>query len=268
MQFESVMLVWFSPTGTTRKVLRAIAGGLVGEQECSVTEVDWTLPEGRQTPLEVPADTLLVLGMPVYMGRVPEAAAGWMNSMRLAGGPVVCVAVYGNRDYDDALQEMWHSATACGGVPVAAAAFVAEHSFSSTDMPVAHGRPDEDDLQQAAEFGRRVRERVQAIASAQDVVLKVPGEFPSQRSTAVRSVDFIAVDDACVQCGQCAEVCPVGAIDINNSAEIDIEACITCCACIKQCPTEARSVKPGPIMEARKRLHTLFSDPKQPELFV
>ena len=46
-------------------------------------------------------------------------------------------------------------------------------------------------------------------------------------------VDFIAVRDECSQCGICAEECPVGAVDAENSRLIDTENCVTCCAFIK-----------------------------------
>ena len=38
---------------------------------------------------------------------------------------------------------------------MAAGAFIGEHSFSRKGMPIAEGRPDESDLKQATEFGKK-----------------------------------------------------------------------------------------------------------------
>ncbi len=81
-------------------------------------------------------------------------------------------------------------------------------------------------------------------------------------------LDFIAVSDACIQCGICAEGCPVGAIDPGDSTRVDTTTCITCCACIKNCPQHARTMKPGPVKDASMRLHTLYGERKEPEYFL
>jgi hypothetical protein len=47
-----------------------------------------------------------------------------------------------------------------GFIIPAAGNFVAQHSFVCAGFPIAEGRPDQDDLRQAAEFGRRVAGRI------------------------------------------------------------------------------------------------------------
>ena len=77
------------------------------------------------------------------------------------------------------------------------------------------------------------------------------------------------MDDQCTQCGVCAEVCPTGAVDPQDSSKIDQEKCITCCACIKSCPQNARTIKASPVKDAQTRLNNLFKEPKSPGiLFV
>lgn len=266
MELQSAKLVYFSPTGTTKRVVQGIAQGLAAE---TVEHIDITTPVGRSRQLRVLERELLVVAVPVYMGRVPALILDWLNGMQVLNAPTVCVAVYGNRVYDDALLELKHIVSGCGGIPVAGAAFVGEHSFSSSDMPVAHGRPDVADMAYAVEFGQKLREKLQSLSAiGPDTDVEIPGEHPYRGSNVLWSVDFMAVSDACVQCGECADVCPAGAISADGIAAVDTEACITCCACIKHCPQQARSVKDSPVMEARKRLNSLFSEPKQVEMFL
>jgi ferredoxin len=266
MNIRSVKLAFFSPTGTTRSVLQGIARGI---DHPHVELVDITQPRARERPFQASEEDLLIVGVPVYMGRVPSLLSGWLHSVEARGTPVVCVVVYGNRVFDDALLELKDLLTARGCIPIAGAAFIGEHAFSSSEIPVAEHRPDISDLNQAAYFGRRVREKLGSIASLdREAELHVPGIVPYRGITELWDVDFIEVDDACIQCGICAESCPMGAIDPGCSRQIDIVKCITCCACIKSCPQGARKKKAGPVLEAAKRLNRLYTMRKEPEFFL
>lgn len=266
MKLRGLKLVSFSPTGTTRAVVKAIASGIGVSR---MDEVDITPPAARKKSLVLNAEEACIIGVPVYMGRVPDILTPWLQSITGGGAPTVCVVVYGNRAYEDALLELKNFVTQCGCLSVGAAAFIGEHSFASAQAPVALGRPEQGDLHLAADFGRRVGEKIQTAATCSDFAdFTVPGTYPYRGSTTLWDVDFIAVDAGCVQCGVCAKICPVGAIASDNSAVIDTVKCITCCACIKRCPQKARSMKPGPVVDASNRLQSLYSEPKQPECYL
>lgn len=40
----------------------------------------------------------------------------------------------------------------------------------------------------------------------------------------------------CVACGACADVCPEGALTIEDIAVVDAGKCVDCGACIDECP--------------------------------
>lgn len=274
MNIESVKLVYFSPTETTKAVVCAIAQGI---NHGSVEETDITRPAARIRPLETSEKELLIVGVPVYMGRVPTLVREWLHALQARNTPAVCVVVYGNRAYEDALLELNDILTERGCLPIAGAAFIGKHSFSQEELPTARDRPDAGDLHHAESFGRKIQEKLTTIPLIDRISpLKIPGCHPYRqepchpyrKGTVFWNVDFIAVGDACTQCGACAAVCPVGAIDPENSRTIDTEHCITCCACIKHCPNHARSIKPGLVRDASVRVSTFFKERKEPECFL
>jgi predicted Fe-Mo cluster-binding NifX family protein/ferredoxin len=59
-------------------------------------------------------------------------------------------------------------------------------------------------------------------------------EFESGRK-AVAVVD----SGKCAGCGICADVCPAGAIEVNERAVVNVKACTGCAVCVSECPNEA-----------------------------
>lgn len=45
----------------------------------------------------------------------------------------------------------------------------------------------------------------------------------------------------CVACGACTDVCPQGAITVDDVAVIDADKCVDCGACVDECPAGAIS---------------------------
>lgn len=258
--------MFFSPTGTTKETAIKIAQGINHNQ----TEfIDITNPDNRKSGLELLPDEVLIMAVPVYMGRVPDLLSGWLRSLKAPGTPAIAVVVYGNRTYGDALLELKDILTSCGCRVFAGGAFVGEHSFSIAEYPCSPGRPDASDLHTAESFGSQVAGYLKVIKDIPpDLNLDLPGSYPYGGVTRLWDVDFISVSSDCDQCGKCADICPVAAIDNKNSRHIDIVECITCCACIKKCPRNARSMKPGLVKDAVIRINSLYNTPKEPELYT
>ena len=91
--FESAALLYFSPTHTTQKILRAIATGMHLNQ---TREVNLTSPAARSGPLHDITADLLLLGMPVYEERIPSIILPLLKKLKGRGQPALVVAVYGN----------------------------------------------------------------------------------------------------------------------------------------------------------------------------
>lgn len=146
---------------------------------------------------------------------------------------------------------------------------IGEHSFSTSETPIAENRPDASDLAHAELLGRKIDEKIQFALSSNHISdINVSGNYPYGGITELWSVDFMAIDQGCVQCGICAENCPVGAISVEDVRIIDTERCITCCACIKTCSQKARTIKAGLVKDASIRLNKLYKERKEPIFFL
>lgn len=258
--YTTTHLVFFSPTHTSAKVARAVGEGIgMGRR----IETDLTLDENT-SPILI-SDALTVIAVPVYGGRVAPVALQRLKRLKGHNAPVILLSVYGNRDYEDALVELRDTAVELGFTPLSAGAFIGEHSYSRPDMPVAAGRPDADDLQKAAQFGRESLKKLQeSIFPLQPFFIK--GNFPYKPLPAGNNATPVC-NDLCFACGNCIEVCPTHAIHLSeDGSRIETIAgrCIRCCACVKECPNGARIFN-SPFTAI---LHEKFSARREPETFL
>ena len=272
-KIKTVTALFFSPTYTTKKCVVAIAKGVAGGLAAEYRECNITTPlQRRQTP-EYGAGDLVVFGVPVYIGRVPNLFRDYFASIKGNGAVGVPVVVYGNRAYDDALIELRDIMQGNGFQCMAAGAFIGEHSFSYT---LGGGRPDTSDLQKATAFGEEIAMRL--LAGAEPLrQLQVPGNpypytFFDARSGKGKSIDLRKVKpetdpEKCTNCGYCAMLCPMGAIDPDNCSEIPGK-CIRCCACVKLCRPKAKYFADETYLEHKAILEEKFTEPRrEPEIF-
>ena len=231
--------------------------------------IDLTLPAAEKIQ-PVQTGELVMFGVPVYEGRVSKTAAARIAQFRGSNTPCVAVVLYGNRDYEDALIELTDIALDQGFAPIAAGAFVGEHSFANEQRPMANGRPDDLDLEAARQFGSRIRAKMEELDS-RDALITPPGNRPyvehDRRGMERKAASTIARD--CTLCGECQALCPVGAIAIEeDQVKTDNLACILCNACVKNCPAGARLVDDPKIDKLLTWVFTHFQDRREPETFV
>ena len=257
---EKTRLIYFSPTGTSRKVLEHIALGM-GRTDYSVLDITGEAVRTQAAP-EL-ADELVLVAAPVYSGRIAPTAAAYFKKLKAKNVPAVLVVLYGNRDFDDALVELEDICTDCGMCPVAGGAFIGEHSFFHGDKVIAPGRPDADDLALAQKWGEKL---AAMVADGAEKAPKFPGNRPYKEGKGAAPISAIAVSDACTDCGACMAVCPVNGVDPETHASV-ANVCIMCCACLRACPENARSIAPGPFMDATQWLMDNCSHRREPEFF-
>lgn len=272
-QITQVTALFFSPTYTTRKVVVQIARQIATQLDIPFSERNITTPLQRTETTCFQAGELVVFGVPVYIGRVPNLQREYIASIKGNGAIGVPVVVYGNRAYDDALIELRDIMQGNGFRNIAGAAFIGEHSFSYT---LGGGRPDAQDLQIADEFASSITNKIKEGSPLPDN-LAVPGnpypyKFYNAKSSDSKSIDIRKVKpetdpEKCTSCGLCAMLCPMGAIDPTNCALVP-GICIKCGACVKKCRPKAKYFTDPTYLEHKKILEDNFTDPrKEPELF-
>ncbi len=251
-------LIFFSPTKGSSKVAHAVSEGLNIK---STKETDLTYMSGSFS-LEI-SNTLVVIAVPVYGGRVAPMALKRLQNIKAVNCPTVLIAVYGNRAYEDTLVELYDETLQLGFTPIAAATFIAEHSFSVPDRPIAKGRPNSADLEKAKQFGKDVLLKLQS--DNPNGPLSIPGNRPYRELNPSAPITPLS-GEGCTVCESCLLACPTGAVYINSAgvSETNAERCIKCCACVRACPTGERSFHtPFTVF-----LHTSCQIDREPELFL
>lgn len=274
MKLEKIWAVYFSGTGTTRRTVERIAGGIASRLNLPAESVDFSRPAVRQETLRFGERDLVVFGTPVYAGRVPNVLLPFLRERVVGGGALaVPVVLFGNRNYDDALIELRNILAADGMHPIAAGAFVGEHSFSRV---LGADRPNAEDEALMDEFAARVAELAAGLDAAPVKSVAVRGQEPlrpyyTPRDRAGKPINILKVKpktdlSRCGGCGLCADLCPMGSIDPADVSAVR-GICIKCCACVKGCPTGAKFFDDAGYLYHQHELEAQYARPAENEVF-
>ena len=282
--------MYFSGTGTTEKVVTAIAKALqenLGEPFAKAPDINFTPPQARQQEYAFTADDIVVFGVPVIAGRVPNVLLKFLDTLRGGGAMAIPVVLYGNRDFDDALIELRNILQDKGFHTIAAAAFIGEHSFSRV---LAAGRPDDTDMTIAEEFAAEAAGKIRMLigsaggkAELLQKLLSMQGPIPVDGQEPLREyykprdrkgthINILKVKpkldpDKCTGCGLCAEICPMGSIKKEEPGVVS-GICIKCCGCEKKCPEGALYFDDPGYLYHKEELEQGYSERKEPKLFI
>jgi Pyruvate/2-oxoacid:ferredoxin oxidoreductase delta subunit len=246
---ERIGILSFSPTHTTKKICLAVAAGM-GAKDPKI--MDMTSPDFREQIASDPDTVMadidhLIVGAPVYFGKLPAQAADGIKSIRGNGKRATAIVVYGNRDYGMALYQMVERLLKNDFAVVATGAFIGQHSYSDIG-PVAMGRPDRSDLEKACALGMK------SSSVSKSLLLE---DIPMQSDFFSRSDKYMPlkpafISELCIQCGICAECCPMGILSPDTGSYLSKAAedrCIGCMACVFSCTQKARIAKAKVVMK-------------------
>lgn len=248
---------------------------LIDLNEFEYKTIDFTPLSERSSndEIRISCDELFILGIPVYAGRVPNVLLPYLKRYKGDRTKAVIVTVYGNRHYDDALMELSQLLVSNGFDVIAGCAFIGEHAFSNV---LAAGRPDTDDRQACKRFAYKIAKKLTQMNSHRVDDFIMPGKWPLRPYYRPVDDDGVAFDfkrivpitmETCIECGLCAEFCPVQSISFVDNRTIT-GICIKCCACVKNCPVGAKHFDDPNFLKHKKELEVDFFSRRSPECFL
>lgn len=257
MQCKQLTRVFFSPNGTTQEVVEAVAQGF--SLEAKTRDL---LRNPLREEQSYAQEELVIVGMPVYAGRIPSLCREQLAHLKGNGTPAIALAVYGNRDYDDALLELADLLEKNGLSVIGAGAFIAQHSIFPK---VGAGRPDGEDRKAMAGFAAQCAEKLarMELGKGKRPVIKGNPDYKKPGAVPLKP----SADKSCTRCGACTALCPTQSIPKDAPMKTQKDTCISCGACIHVCPVKARAFRGLMYTVAEKEFNKKNAAYRKPEVF-
>lgn len=270
---KNVKAVFFSPTGNTKQVVEQLAISLSQKLAVPLVKDDFTLPDAHSDARSYTMEDLVIFGVPTYAGRIPNKVLPFVQNL-FHGERTCAVAVvtFGNRSFDNSLSELDAELKKNNFSVLGAGAVVCHHAFAEVGV----GRPNVADNEQLEAFAGAVFKKLQTVSlPAPDLTIKrneALAAYYVPLGLDGKPVNFLkakpVTDKAlCDNCGVCAAVCPMAAIDKNDVSLVP-GLCIKCQACITHCHTKAKSFDDPLFISHRTMLEKNYSRPAVSEFFV
>lgn len=258
MEYKTVHNIYFSPSGTTKKITGKITEDFKGEKKT------YDLLEKKVlNNLKFSSNDIVIVGMPVFGGRIPKICSEMLKKIHGSKTFAIAVVSYGNRDYEDALLELQELLEEEGFIVIGAGAFISRHSIFNK---IAYNRPDINDIIEIQKFSNDCINKLEMIRNNYDQKLKIKGNHPYKTYSVIPLIP--TGDSKCNECGICIEVCPVNAIESKNPRKTNEEECISCTACIKICPQKARYFSGEKYKISENIIEKKCLERKEPEIYI
>ena len=171
---RKVIGIYYSPAGGTKVMTEALAGKIGAIlDDCSPLDVSVECHDRLREEsggITFNDETVAVIGMPVYVGKIPLPAAAAMRNIAGNGAMTLAVVSYGGRKYGNALFELKRLIEECGFKAVGAGAFMisymARRGSSTGTAPVI-------DREALLEFSKASSEKIKRLAGCEIEELRI-----------------------------------------------------------------------------------------------
>ena len=260
MKTAELKLIYFSPTGTTRKVIMEAARYI----DLKSVSYDLTVHKEKKPFLQFDENDFVLFGIPVYSGRVPQTFLSYFEHLQGKNTPAALIATYGCRAYEDALLELKTEVEQRGFHVIGAAAFPTEHSIVRS---IGLGRPNKADIKTIDEFAVALNRRLKKEDNLDSISIQVPGNTPYRKYSKTPLVPKADVS-LCTECKACVKICPTGAISAADPKKTESKKCIACQRCVRTCKQKARYASSLKLKLAARKLNKVCQNDKTADLFL
>lgn len=231
------MILYFTGTGNSRYIAERIAVAL-GDELLSMND---RIKAGAHSPVET--DERLVIVTPTYAWRIPRIVWDWLTETDFPCGAqtwfvMTCGSEIGNAaKYNRVLcqeKQLTYMGTAQIVMPENYIAMFNAPQAEEARQIVARAEPDIDRVISAIRAGQ---EFTPPRNNLYDRFMSGPVN-PIFYSFFVKANAFTA-GSTCTGCGQCARLCPMNNITVQNGKPVWGGNCTHCMACICRCGAEA-----------------------------
>lgn len=239
-----VLIICFSQTGNTLKAAREIETGIKeAGNHCEIVGL-----KGIDPGLFSRYD-LIGLGCPVFYYREPFNVSDFIEALPDQNGRQWFIFCSHGSVLGLTLHSMTEKLRARGAKVIGS-----HHTYADGTIPyypyptVTTGHPDDKDLAEARDFGKKISQCSKRIAQGDESCIA-----PTPPVTEEWVMDEIKMltreflgqimpklsinEERCTLCGVCEEGCPVNGIEVSADPPRIQDPCILCLNCVKICPT-------------------------------
>ena len=252
------IVVYYSGTGNTAKIAKAIHRGMKKVIECDISSIK------KIDPKEMGKYDVVAVGSPVWYYRETANTRLFIYKMPDMSGKLCIPFCTHGASPTGIFWSMVPMLQQKGLIPIGWGDWYggAEQVLHAPKPYLTDGHPDKIDIEEAEEFGKEMAERAVKIAAGdKSLIPEIPKgksadypwrpqkpfkNFPSEgekpgdnapgpvMSTPVRKVDRSKCKYP--ECTLCIDICPVMAIDFSKDPVVFRSSCLNCALCNKLCP--------------------------------
>ncbi len=166
--------IYYSPAGGTALMTKLLAreiGDMIDASSPFDVSVEYhDMLKEQIDSIDINDETVVVIGMPVYVGKIPLPAAEFLSNIKGSGAMTLAAVSYGGRSYGNALYELKNLAEECGFKPIGAGAFMisymARRGSSRSAEPAI-------DLESLKDFCEAASKKIERLSGSEIETLKI-----------------------------------------------------------------------------------------------